>query len=222
MINYQSIIKENKALNWMSDDRQKALISEIKNDPAFPIFDRCMQEIVSGNKPSIATLLDASMEIALTSDLTIDADRAVYFSGVTQPQAEDFVAKNPDFQLIHTRPAGAMLEMLSLFGEDNDLTAEEAYQPWYVLAARYAETAKGDITAFLDDPQPNKTFRSVELSILMANDAVTTINKTPKQDYQNLISAPQTSLKQQFNKAMQIFRKNPAAAIKAIAAKPKF
>ncbi len=208
-MSYTKIIKENKALNWMSDQKQAELLSEIKADTAFPIFDATMQKIMAGNKPGITELLDASMEIALKSDLTIETDRAVYFSGVTQPQAENFVAQNPEFQLIHTRPAGAMLEMLSLFGDGNDLTAEEAYQPWYVLAARYAETAKGNITAFLDDPQPTKTFRSVELSILLANDNVTTINQMAKSDFSNLVSAPQTSLKDQFAKANKVFQKNP-------------
>ena len=145
-------------------------------------------------------LLKVAMEVALAAKVDTKKDRSVFFSGTTQTAAETFVAENPDFDVIHSRPAGAMLEVLNLFSQESGLTREEAYQPWNILATRYALEASGDIKAMIDNPKPEKTFRRVELGLLMDNASVTHINGRDKSAFAQDVTG-HTSLAKEFAKA---------------------
>lgn len=197
-------IANNDALNWLPEKRQEQLVDEISNQEHFDEFEKLMLRIEQQDNVSAYEILETAITIALHSDLDVPKDKAVYFSGSTQKLAEDFVATHDGYHVIHSRPAGAMLELLGLFNDDNDLTSEEAYQPWYMLAARYARSAAGNITAFLDQPLPNKTFRSVELNILMENEDVTHINNTNKTNFSHLISGDRSSFATHFRRAVRM------------------
>lgn len=196
--------KNNDSLNWMPEKRQERLIDEIKRQEHFAEFEALMLRIERKENVSAYEILETAITIALHSDLDVPKDKAVYFSGTTQQLAESFVAAHDDYQVIHSRPAGAMLELLGLFSEGNDLTSEEAYQPWYMLAARYARASQGNVTAFLDQPLPNKTFRSVELHILMNNSDVTHINHMEKTNFSHLITGERSSFATHFRKAVRM------------------
>lgn len=176
----RELIQNHPALNWLPAHRQDSLAREIEADPHYAEFRAHIDAVERDDAPEPDALLALAMKIARGSDLSIERDGTVLFSGDQQKFAERHVAANDGADVIHSRPAGAMLELLNLFSALEKL---EAYAAWDALGVRIAHRAAGNVTAFVDGSKPDSTFRSVELPILLANDKVKTINGADKKEF---------------------------------------
>ena len=188
-----SWISQSPSLNWLTPARQELLAQTIKTEKTYTLFENFMANKADGNFFKTSDLLDTATLIAEHADTRIEKNRTVLFSGSVQEQAENFISNNDNHHVIHSCPAGAMLEMLDLFNPKTGLNRQDSYQPGNILAARLAEYARGDITAFIKDPHPNSTFRTVELNIIMQNKNVSTINKRDKYLFEHLITGSEQS-----------------------------
>ena len=195
--------QKNPALNWMPEFKAAAVKSDVMNDRLYTSFSSFYERQKNGKTITPAQRLKLAADICPQADLTVAPDHAVFFSGETRNQAENFVRENPHYDVIHTRPGGVMLELLSLFDPENGIDYKDAYQAWFTLAARYSETVAGNVTALVENPKPEKTFRRIELGLLMENTAVKTINHRPKETFSSLITGGATS----YNHQMQCFHK---------------
>jgi len=182
-------IHQTKRLQGLPEYRLMILAKEIKKDVNYPDFKSYLHTLAANVTPSAADLLILAIKIALHSDVNVSENRLILFSGEGQQKAEKFISENDDYDVIHSRPAGAMLEILDLFHETTPIDWNEAYHPWNLLAARLTENAQGNVTSFAPElPRPAGTYRSVELGILLNNPHVKTINYKNKSHYKHLVT----------------------------------
>jgi hypothetical protein len=200
----ENITKHSPAFNWLPPKLMTQLIADMTRDPLCDRVCHYLQNTSKNDPRSVYTRLVLAQEICQRSDLDLRPDKSVFFSGATKTQAEKFIAQNPSYEAIHTRPAGAFLELLNLFDPQNGIDYQDAYQAWFTIAARYSEAVQGNVTAILEAPAPEKTFRKIELGLLLTNDRVETINSIPKEKFSSLISADLTSFVAETNKLEKI------------------
>ena len=67
---------------------------------------------------------------------------------------------------------GKFLESLQLF---KNYPYQQAIKPWEVLSKRYAQSASGQITAFVENASPTSVFARIEYPVLLKNINVTDI-----------------------------------------------
>lgn len=71
--------------------------------------------------------------------------------------------------------AGEKLNRLNLYSGKYGITIEEADKVWKVASKRFAESAKGVVYGFINNPNPQGVFCTIELPTLELNGNVTNI-----------------------------------------------
>lgn len=183
-------IRDNAALNWLTDDMQRQLARGIMRDRHFNRWFDTVAGMKAGRTPDKADYLQIAVDIATESRLGIPANGTVLFSGTSEAAARRAVLADPSLHTNHRTPATAMLELLETFGKPPTPleTREERYLPWNLLSARLAREARGDVRIIVDNPEPTRTLRRVELAPLLANARVTSINGADKQAWAGQIT----------------------------------
>jgi hypothetical protein len=73
-------------------------------------------------------------------------------------------------------PGGSDFDKRDLFGTGSPIGQDQADKIWRRLSQRYAQTAKGDVTAYAHDPASTSVWLDKELPALQKNKDVTSIN----------------------------------------------
>ena len=130
-------------------------------------------------------LLNEGLKVAQTYDVSSKEDSVVVYSisfqnnSLNRDKAFDFITKNPDKMLIeHTECGSKLVEMG--FESVISLDHEDVMMIWAEASRRFIASAKGNITAFVDNAHPQSTFRSVELPNILKNENIKTINGLDK------------------------------------------
>lgn len=131
----------------------------------------------------MATKQDYDLAIYIASNYSVETPRdcAVFFAGGrNMTMAARFCRKNKGaMTLLHTE-AHKNLAKIPLFGGNSAFRLEEATDISGLASARFAQSAKGDVTAFTGRISERSTFFTVELPILLLNDDVEHINGEDK------------------------------------------
>lgn len=126
-------------------------------------------------------LIKLYMELATKLNISTPPSSAVFYSGgPNRGLADQFAqtcywdraanaAHNFYPSTVEMTHGGNHLDLATLF---NVFSSEEAGRPWRAVSARYAEQASGKVYAFVQSANPNRTFCSVELPVLMKNPKV--------------------------------------------------
>lgn len=137
------------ALNWLPGDRIEALGKAIEAQPQWPQVEAILKARATGVRVSQRQLVEVAGSVAREASVDSHRDGAVVYAREQLEQAEAHVAATPQADVVHTTPAGAMLEMLDLLGLESPLTTDEAADLWTLVNKRFAAAATGNVTAFL-------------------------------------------------------------------------
>lgn len=74
---------------------------------------------------------------------------------------------------LESTPGGQYLEADRLFHPDSSLTHSQAHSVWHTAARRFAKAARGRVTVFASEVNPDSVFGAIELPALRANPNVT-------------------------------------------------
>ncbi len=171
------------ALRWINYNKTCALAQELQKITLFTDNFDLFEKRVSGfalDQEELKTLEELSIKIAETVATDTSPNSLVLFSGETMVDAETYVSAHHEYVLIHSLPAGAMLEMLNLFDKNLSLLDDARRKPWNILAKRLCEQAQGNVKAIINQPKETATFLNVEMPALLENKAVLTINRQEK------------------------------------------
>lgn len=91
--------------------------------------------------------------------------KPVIFTSCQKAHAEEFVAANPDYAVIHSTPAGKRLEELQLF---KHMSPKLAYLHWFYLSARFVieNDFPQDVLFFGNLDNPSSTAFGIESVLL--------------------------------------------------------
>ena len=116
-------------------------------------------------------------------DVMTDLDEAIFWSGRgNKILAEDFASHTGGLTLEMTS-GGRYLDSLRLFDK---YPGNQAIVPWARLSERFAQTASGKVSAFVEGSRPTSVFRRIEYPALLENPYVEEIIYSPK--YTNIFS----------------------------------
>ena len=130
-----------------------------------------------------------SMSIARAYPLGAPLDGITLYTISFQPTkanweaAEHFLASSPGHSTIDHTAIGPRLIAEPLYDKAYGFTREQSYAPWFEASRRLLNAARGNVTAFVENANPNSTFVVVELPIIMANPAITTVNGVAKDEW---------------------------------------
>lgn len=115
-------------------------------------------------------------------DVSSPRDGANFYSGydeLTGKRMRSYAENKTDgvtSTTLEQTPGGKYLDDLRLYGKNQGLVRpEQSDQIWSELSRRYGESAKGDVTAYLHNADPNRVYLHDELPALRANPNVTAI-----------------------------------------------
>ncbi len=116
--------------------------------------------------------------------LSVDSPRngANFYSGydeVAGKRMRTYAEENTDgltSTTLERTPGGKYMDDLGLYDKNKGLvTPEQSDKLWSELSRRYGESAKGDVTSYLHNADPNRVYLRDELPALRANPNVTSI-----------------------------------------------
>ena len=135
-------------------------------------------------------LLETGLNIAKTYDVSTKENSVVVYSISFQPtptnreKAFSFVKENPEKMLIeHTECGGKLVEMG--FESATTLPAEDLMMIWMEASRRFICSAKGNVTAFVENAHPQSVFMTVELPNILINPNILTVNGIDKHTFAN-------------------------------------
>lgn len=174
-----------KSFNEFSLSNPERMIRQAQRLADHPETIQILHDIQQGhidngirNKFMQAAVIDKAFHLAEHAD--VSTTNLVLFSSTleNQKRAEHYTNTNLDADLIHTTPAGFVLERLELFNQNLHIIDHDvSYLPWDILAFRLArETTSANVTAFVEGSIEASAFRMFEVPHLMANPHVLTIN----------------------------------------------
>ncbi|MBR1648822.1 MAG: hypothetical protein IJ689_07785 [Alphaproteobacteria bacterium] len=126
-------------------------------------------------------------DIANCEDVTSRPDSVVLYSisylksNANKIAALEYVAAHPSATMIDQTPCGKKLIELGL--DAADLSNEDkmlATEIWKIASRRFIQSAKGNITAFVNNADPRSVFRSLELPEILKNPDIKTVNGVDK------------------------------------------
>lgn len=132
--------------------------------------------------------LQIAYQIATSADVATPIDSVVLYSisyqetDTNKRMAMGFLQENPDKKTLDNTECGQKLIALGL-ETGNENPNKEILKVWAIASARFIKSAKGNVTAFVDNADKRSTFVSVELPLLLKNDNVTTINRKDKFEF---------------------------------------
>src|SRR5690606_17375615 len=118
------------AMGFLSGLKKEQVFEAIAGNPEFGIYTTGVVCGMRGKKFSTQQSRDfqhMACHIARQAPIEADPGLLVFFSGTGQRRAEAYVIENPDYNVIHTTLPGALLEMMSLFSENLELTRDQRY-----------------------------------------------------------------------------------------------
>lgn len=109
-------------------------------------------------------LYEEAIETILQDDIHPNGT-PVLFTSCCRPFAEEFVAKHPQYALIHHSPAGEKLDKLDLFSY---MPRYVAYLHWFYLSSRYVVENEfpQDVLFFGDLENPSSLAFGIEIPLL--------------------------------------------------------
>lgn len=125
------------------------------------------------------------MKVACGYDVSSPEDSVVLYSISYQPtkknrdQAFEYVKKNPGKMMIEHTDCGAKLVEMGL-DSLTPLSQDEVMAIWAEASRRFISSAKGNVTAFVDNADARSVFCKVELPNILKNQNIKTINKIDK------------------------------------------
>lgn len=127
---------------------------------------------------ALATARKTADNIAKKGDFTTKPDSSVFYSGKGN-RDKALASIQSGGQPIDSTPGGRALDGENLYGEAS-LLRPEADSYWSTASRRFAESASGNVTAYVKGAQPDRVFGSTELPVLLRNPKVTNINGIPR------------------------------------------
>ena len=98
---------------------------------------------------------------------------AVFYSGIGAGEVAGAYAAEKGLMTISSTEGGAYLQSLDLYGLNSPVSRDEANVLWKYASRQYAGAASGDVTAILNNPDPERIYLSIERKILVDNVDVT-------------------------------------------------
>ncbi len=133
-------------------------------------------------------LFSKGLKIAQTYDVSTKENSVVVYSISFQPttanrdKAIAFIKANPEKMLIdHTDCGSKLIEMG--FESATTLPSEDLMMIWMEASRRFISSAKGNITAFVENAHPQSVFMRVELPNILKNSNIKTINNIEKHNF---------------------------------------
>ena len=129
--------------------------------------------------------LALARQIAANEDVSTPPDSVVLYSISYQPTDENkrralrFLAEHPGFYTLDDTVCGQKLMALGL-ETGNDKPDPELLKIWATASRRFILAAAGNVTAFVDNADKRSTFVSVELPLILQNEAIKNINGQDK------------------------------------------
>lgn len=124
-------------------------------------------------------------QIAANEDVSTPPNSVVLYSISYQPTDENkrralcFLAEHPGFYTLDDTICGQKLMELGL-ETGNDKPDPELLKIWATASRRFILAAAGNVTAFVDNADKRSTFVSVELPLILQNEAIKNINGRDK------------------------------------------
>jgi hypothetical protein len=138
------------------------------------------------------------MQIATTFDVSSEENGVVVYSISFQPTKRNrelafaYVKEHAGAMMIEHTECGAKLVETG-FENMPDLTSEEVAMIWAEASRRFIASAKGNVTAFVDNADPRSVFLTVELPNILKNDQIRTVNGTDKFEFAKRFDESQPS-----------------------------
>ncbi len=126
----------------------------------------------------VAAARQRAFGIAGRGDFSTPPGKSVFYSGKGNRERA-LASVEQGGRPIDATPGGAALNEENLYGEFSPLRGE-ADKIWSRASTRYAESASGDVTAYVRGASPDRVFGSTELPVLLKNQQVTSINGIPR------------------------------------------
>ncbi len=145
----ESYIMATEELAWLPEERRAELAREIEAEACWPNVATLMEKRASGSPLERGALLALARRIAEKAVVSPKRHGAVIFTRIQLDEAQRLVMTDPRASLVHTRPAGALLEILGLLDPDSPLTTAEVAELWETVRRRYCAAASGNVTALL-------------------------------------------------------------------------
>lgn len=127
-------------------------------------------------------------QIAANEDVSTPPDSVVLYSISYQPSDKNkrdalrFLAENTGHCTLDDTVCGKKLMELGL-ETGNDNPNPELLKIWATASRRFILAASGNITAFVDNADKRSTFVSVELPLILQNNALKNINGRDKFEF---------------------------------------
>lgn len=114
-------------------------------------------------------------------DVSSPHDGATFYSGfdkATGQRMRTFAERDTDgitTTTLERTPGGRQIDDMHLYDDGSPITKGQADQVWAKLSERYAAGARGRVTAYLHNADPERVYLHDELPKLLENDKVTSI-----------------------------------------------
>ena len=134
-------------------------------------------------------IFNDAMEVAKTYDVSTPENGLVLYSVSFLPTKEnrdkafDYVKNHQGTATIENTLCGAKLVEMDLSSKDNNLSNDDIALIWATASKRMIEKARGEVTAFVSGADPRSVFCRVELTNIIENNFIATINGEDKHSF---------------------------------------